>query len=62
MLNVRIVENNEIYGYLSQVRLSKGYLSPAGLGKGPAGLEPPASARNSKINLLKLFSLILDPA
>ena len=45
MLLVRIVENNEIYGYLSQVRKSKGYFCPAGLGKGlkkdPAGLEPP---------------------
>ncbi len=40
MLLVRIIENNKIDAYLGQVRLSKGYLSPAGSGKrlrnGPA--------------------------
>ncbi len=34
MLLVRIVENDKIYDYLGQVRLSKGYLWPARLGKG----------------------------
>ncbi len=34
MLLVRIVKNNKIHDYLGQVRLSKGYLCPAVLGKG----------------------------
>ncbi len=34
MLLVRIVENNNIEDYLGKVRLSKGKLSLAGLGKG----------------------------
>ncbi len=32
-LLVRIVENIKIYDYVGQVRLSKGQLFPAGLGK-----------------------------
>ncbi len=59
MLPVRIVINNKIDDYLGQVRLSKGYLCPAGLGKGlrygPSGLEPPSGVRNSKKDQLKLF-------
>ncbi len=62
MLLVRIVENYIIYDYLGQVRLSKGQLCPIGLGKGTAGLELPAVARNNKKNSLKLFSIIPDPA
>ena len=41
MLLVRIIENNKIYAFLGQGRLSKGYLCFAGLEKGvrwgPAG-------------------------
>ena len=52
--------------FFGQVRLSKGKLSQAGLGKGigydPAGLEHPAGDRKRKQHSPKLFSIILDPS
>ena len=51
---------------VGQVRLSKGQLCPAGLGKrlgqGPAELEHPAGARNRTTPHPHVFSMILDPA
>ncbi len=46
MLLVSIVENHKIDDYLDQVRLSKGQLFPAGLGKGLG--QCPAGFRNRK--------------
>ncbi len=34
LLLVRIIENHNLDAYLGQIRLSKGQLCPAGLGKG----------------------------
>ena len=33
---------------LGQVKITKGWIYPAGLGQGPTGLQPPACARNKK--------------
>ncbi len=63
MLLARNVENSKIDDYLGQVRLSKVYFCPAGLGKGlgygTAALEPPTGARNRQKDPHKQISIIL---
>ena len=60
MLLFKIIENNEIDAYFRLGWLIKGWLCPAGLGRGLG--ECPEGAVNRKKHPLNLFSIILDPA